>query len=105
MNTTVDNVLLESPDEVAPIKVDQFRGRVFVLIETLNPKAVGLQHQYRCKKISTEEAIEVHVKYPNIDKFQVVAVPDIYSLALENDALKCMDYMGYFESLAKAAKK
>lgn len=91
MATTVCNVLSELPNEVAPIQVDQFKGRVFVLIETLNPKAIGLQHQYKCKKISKEEAIDAHVKYADIDKFQVVAVPDIYSLALENDALKCMD--------------
>lgn len=105
MNTTIKNTMQESPDEVAPIKVEQYNGRVFVLIETLNPKAVGLQHQYRCKKISKEEAIEAHVKYADIEKFQVVAVPDIYSQALENDALKCMDYMGYFETMAKNSQK
>jgi len=84
-----------APTQAQPIDINQYKGRIFILVEKLSTKR-STDVAHACKLLTTEEAGQAHIDYADGERYTVVAIPDIYKQAAINDAYKCMDYIGYF---------
>ena len=83
---------------IQAIDQSKFPNRIFILIEKIIPKHKS-NPEYACKLLSSEEVLTAHETYIDGEKYNIVAIPDIYRAGATNDAYKCMEYIGYWETI------